>query len=493
MVIDGRTLPEAEQLEADVCVVGAGPAGITLTLELARAGYRVCVLESGGREPEAEKQKLTDGKSVGYWYYPLRATRIRAFGGTSTGWASTAAETAEGWRSSPFDAIDFERRAEIPHSGWPFGYADLRPFYERAQKLCRLGRYDHAPSSWETADAKALDLDGDIRTIVFHHGFESFASYFDEVAGNDRVQLVLNATVTEIETDGPAGEVTRVLVASDRPARFSVNARLYVLAAGGIENARLLLLSRRSQPAGLGNGNGLVGRFFQEHLTCRSGYISPARDDFFDRIPLYHHHQDGDATLQAALSASEDVMRREGLLNCALILVPASRASLSDGLRAAATLYRALGRRPLPQGLSRHLATAALKLPEIARAGLRGRHKLPEIGRPEYAGRDGLQPDVVALRVQAEQAPNPDSRVLLDDKRDRVRAAAGAPGLAADRARPAVGPPDAGAPRSRAPRPRPRARRAEARRRGPRDALPRHVSPHGDDTHARGRKPGRRR
>ena len=158
MVIDGRTLPDAEQLEADVCIIGAGPAGISLTLELARAGWRVCLLESGGREPHPETQKLNEGRSVGYWYYPLRATRVRAFGGTSAGWAATPAEKAEGWRARPFDPIDFECRAEIPYSGWPFGYPELRPFYERAQRLCRLGPYDSERLTWAWAsDDPAVD------------------------------------------------------------------------------------------------------------------------------------------------------------------------------------------------------------------------------------------------------------------------------------------------------------------------------------------------
>ena len=418
MVIDGRTLPDADQLEADVCIIGAGPAGISLTLELARAGWRVCLLESGGREPHPETQKLNEGRSVGYWYYPLRATRVRAFGGTSAGWAATPAEKAEGWRARPFDPIDFECRAEIPYSGWPFGYPELRPFYERAQRLCRLGPYDYAAAGWETVEARALDLDGSITTAIFQHGFENFVSYFDELARAERVQLVLNAAAIEIETDGPAGEVTRVLVAHQRPARFSVKARLYVLAAGGIENARLLLLSRHSQPAGLGNGHGLVGRFFMEHLTGRVGFISPANDGFLDRLSLYRQHPVGDTTVEAVLCPSDEVLRREGLLNCALILSPASRVSCSDGVRAAATVYRALRRRPLPEGLRSHLKTVALKLPEIARASYRGWLKLPEIGRASNHGGRRAQPDVVALRVQAEQAPNPDSRVSLDDKRD---------------------------------------------------------------------------
>ena len=138
MVIDGRTLGEADALEADVCIVGAGPAGITLALELARSGCRVCLLESGGRVPDAASARLSAARSVGYWYPPLPSTRGRGVGGTSLRWFSSDAEQAEGWRARPLDPVDFEGRAGIPYSGWPFGYPELEPFYEHAQRVCRL-------------------------------------------------------------------------------------------------------------------------------------------------------------------------------------------------------------------------------------------------------------------------------------------------------------------------------------------------------------------
>jgi choline dehydrogenase-like flavoprotein len=185
-----------------------------------------------------------------------------------------------------------------------------------------------------------------------------------------------------------------------------VNARLYVLAAGGIENARVLLLSRRSQPAGLGNAEDLVGRFFMERLTGRIGFIAPPNGDFVGRLALYRQLKLADTSVKAVLCPSADVVRREGLLNCAFYLVPDSRAGCSDGVRAAATLYRAIRRRPLPAGLAAHAGAALRGLPDVARA------RAPTGRRP--------QPEVVALRVQAEQAPNPESRVSLDEARDSV-------------------------------------------------------------------------
>src|SRR5215471_3648815 len=182
MVVDARALAQGDTLETDVCVVGAGPAGITLALELARSGCRVCLLESGDRADSDAGEKLSAGKSVGYWYYSLKDTRARAFGGTSVRWLASPADAAEGWRARPLDPIDFERRADMPYSGWPFGYSELGPFYERAQRVCRLGPYDYTLARWETPHAQRLPLNGRITTAIFQHGFEDFASYYDEVA-----------------------------------------------------------------------------------------------------------------------------------------------------------------------------------------------------------------------------------------------------------------------------------------------------------------------
>jgi choline dehydrogenase-like flavoprotein len=405
MVIDGRGISEGDELEADVCIVGAGPAGISLALALARVGRHVCLVESGGREPEAEAQRLNEGASVGYWYYPLAATRVRAFGGTSAHWFAAKADAVDGWRTRPLDPVDFEARPGIPHSGWPFGYSELRRYYERAQELCRLGPYEYETARWETEAARKLTLNGRIDTQVFQQGFENFVGYFKELSDSARVTLVLHATALEIETDGPAGQATRLIVGRSPSETFSVRGRLYVLAAGGIENARLLLLSRGSQASGLGNGEDLVGRFFMEKLSGRVGFIAPASPELLGRVSLYLHRRVGTTSVQGFFSPTDEVVREEGLLNCAFFVVPHYRASASDGVRSAATLYRALRRRPLPRALSGHARNVVAGLDDIARLAYRGLQS-------------GAQHDILALRVQAEQSPNPDSRVTLDAERD---------------------------------------------------------------------------
>src|SRR5690606_13747401 len=148
---DARDLERNSELRADVCIVGGGAAGITLARELIGQPFDVCLLESGGLELDVPTQMLCRGASVGVPYLPLEATRLRYFGGTTNHW---------GGASRPLDAIDFERRDWVPESGWPFGRAQLEPYYRRAQPLLELGPFAYEREDWRGAGlAPPADFD----------------------------------------------------------------------------------------------------------------------------------------------------------------------------------------------------------------------------------------------------------------------------------------------------------------------------------------------
>jgi choline dehydrogenase-like flavoprotein len=139
MLRDARELEDGALIECDLCVVGAGAAGITLARAFAGTGVRVCLLESGGLEFEEQVQDLYKGQNVGLPYFDLDTCRLRLFGGTTNHW--------EG-RCRPFDAIDFEARDWVPDSGWPITLADLEPFYRQAQEICQLGPFEYRGEDW---------------------------------------------------------------------------------------------------------------------------------------------------------------------------------------------------------------------------------------------------------------------------------------------------------------------------------------------------------
>jgi choline dehydrogenase-like flavoprotein len=409
VLFDGRSVPTGEEIQSDVCIIGAGPAGITLALEWITAGFRVCLLESGGRKLERSVQRLSDGASVGYPYFRLSRARGRAFGGTSCRWELDVERGEEGWNTRPLDALDFEARAEIPHSGWPFGRAELEPYYVRAQAISRLGPYRYSPEAWEEgAVARRLPLDdSQVVTSIFLYGRKTFGDHLEQLVRADRVSVFLHATATELVTDEGTKQVSRVTVVGGLSRRFSVAAKIYVVAAGGIENARLLLLSNGAHAAGLGNENNLVGRFFMERPTVRTGILTPSEASLLERVRLYAVHNVRGARVRAALSVSEAMLRKEGLLNSTFFLWPTHRAFASDGIRSLVALYRAVDRRPRPAPLTRHARMVAANLDDVARTAYR-----------DVIRRGARRNDVLLLRAQAEQAPNPDSRVMLDERRD---------------------------------------------------------------------------
>ncbi len=310
-------MPGGTELECDLCIIGAGAAGITIARELAGTRLRVCLLESGGLEPDQATQELTEGESVGLPYYALSATRLRRFGGTTNHWAGTC---------HPLDEIDFETRPWVRDSGWPLTRSELEPFYRRAHEICQLGPYHYDPAAWTTARDRALDLDARVlRTGV---SLGSPPTRFGRVyradiehAGNVRTYLFANAV--ELEFAPGSERIARVRVACLTGNRLSVRARCYVLAAGGIENARLLLASDRRRRDGPGDRYDLVGRHFMDHPAVIGGVFLP-----IPRRPalgLYRSARAGGAPRLGFPQPTPDLQRREGLLNLRVFLEPASR------------------------------------------------------------------------------------------------------------------------------------------------------------------------
>ena len=400
MLIDAGALDPDGDVQADVCIVGAGAAGITLAQALIGTAVQVVVLEGGGMQAEDASQQCYAGTSTGEPYYALDACRVRAFGGTTNTWG--------GW-CRPLDPIDFLERDWLPHSGWPFTAEALAPFYARAHRVCRLapcaddaGRRPTPGGSLVPPDSTALT---DTR---FHVGPTRFGHEYKAVlqpAAN--VRVLLHATACAIEMDPSHRTALRLAVAAPGGRRLSVRARAYVLAAGGIETPRLLLASRPGRSPGVGNDHDLVGRFFTEHLHVPMATLTPA-----GAAPgFYAVHRAGAATIRGAVSVTDAARQREQMLGWALtfhnaddphdVLSPTRQPPAYESL---SVLLHALRRREYPRRLLHHLGAVAA---DPRSAGAMAYRKL----RPPPARR-------LMVGCRAEQAPNPDSRVTLDDRVD---------------------------------------------------------------------------
>ena len=149
MHIDARNLENNSVIEGDLCIVGAGAAGISIAMDWINAGKKVILLEGGGFSYDPEVQDLYAGKTTGQKYFPLKSVRLHYFGGTTGHWSGFC---------STFDPIDFEKRDWIAHSGWPIKFEDLDPFYPRAHKYLELGPYEYDWKYWQAKDQELMPL-----------------------------------------------------------------------------------------------------------------------------------------------------------------------------------------------------------------------------------------------------------------------------------------------------------------------------------------------
>jgi choline dehydrogenase-like flavoprotein len=267
MMIDARTVPSGTVVETEVCIIGAGAAGITLAREFSGSPFRVALLESGGMEFEEATQALYEGQSIGESFENLLGSRLRFFGGTTNHW---------GGYCLPLDTIDFEPREDFPYHGWPFPKTHLDPWYARAQQVCKLGRYDYRPSQWGIPTGKiAPPFAGPIfeTKLIQENPVRFGPAYGPELRDAPRVTVYLYANACYFDGGETGAEIKELSVKTLSGRDFAVRSRIYVLATGGIENARLLLASGKSGGNGLGNAHDLIGRFFMVHLAYSVGTI----------------------------------------------------------------------------------------------------------------------------------------------------------------------------------------------------------------------------
>ena len=272
MFIDARSVPTGTVIETEVCIVGAGAAGITLAREFTNSGFRVILLESGGTELEQATQDLYAGSDIGRPYDDSPVSRLRYFGGTTNHWGGVAI-----CRMRLISKCARASRIPAGHSRCHH----LEPWYRRAQPVFKLGPYGYAPVRLghrtkrysRAVPRPAFRLPSSAVSPPTRFGPE----YAPELRQAQNLTVYLHANALRFDASENGGEVRQLNVGVLPDGRFTVRARIYILAAGGIENARLLLLSESEAGIGLGNDHELVGRFFMLHLEYSGRHHRPHR------------------------------------------------------------------------------------------------------------------------------------------------------------------------------------------------------------------------
>ena len=380
MLIDAIEAPPAAgvDLRAEVCVIGGGAAGLSITRSLARQGVDVILLEAGGLKETPRSQEVYKGEGVGQKYFKLHYARKRYLGGSTNCWAGLCA---------PLRPSDFEQRSWIPHSGWPISHEDLAGHYDATREILGIGEFhpqlDVPLPPGEVMSGPGLKLDG-FEPVYFQlsRPVRLGSAWRDDLKALKQARVMYNANVVHLKLNETGQSLQHVVCQVFDGPRFKVRAQRFVLACGGIENPRMLLNARDVSPQGIGNQRDLVGRYFMEHphIDRESLWIPGGA------VPslAYYHRRKRRASkdrIWPYLRLSAERLKREELLDFSLVLFK---------------------RRKLKRDLKRHpLSREVFESAQHLHHGREGKGR----AQPKRAYTFGNP---------MEQAPNPDSRILLD-------------------------------------------------------------------------------
>lgn len=430
MLTDARTLSENAQLQCDICLIGAGAAGISLAAELEGSGLSVLLVEAGGEKPDADGQTFYHGELISQEHATPDMYRQRRLGGSTTIW---------GGRCIPFDPIDFEARDWVPLSGWPFDRAAIDPYYARAQVILDAGRFDYSASTALPPGALIEGLaQGDISTDTierFSLPTDFWRSQRETLKASRNVHVLSNAACVALHPEGDAA-IGRAELVTPEGRRLTVAAKDFVVAAGGIESYRILAASARER-GGLGNHSDMLGRTYMCHVEMASGRI---RIDPSNRAVShgFEHTLDGvyarrRFTLSAERQRERKVMNVSARLHHASVVDPVHRDAILSLMYLAKHTVIPEYRRKLnmveydaAKGLehdwrfwSSHIWNILYGSPRAAAfvttwitKRILAKRKLPYVALHNAAG-------IYAVDMNGEQAPNRDSRITLSDQTDR--------------------------------------------------------------------------
>jgi choline dehydrogenase-like flavoprotein len=386
VLVDASNLQGDQRIEGDVCIIGAGPAGLAIAAELVSSGVTTVVIDSGGWGTDEGAQELNRGLIEGDPHQQLDKTRHRQIGGTATLWNTPVPPTA-GARFVPLDAIDF--RGERGRPVWPITLEEMTPYYQRAQRVADLGRFDYEATSWQLP-ASPIPADHEIMTSrIYQFGSaERFRRDIpDQLARSSNATLCSSATAVGFDWHGHSIESVRAN--GPKGNRFTIHARRYVLAAGGVENARMLLVEERLGT--IHDRSGWLGRGYMEHPRDYSLRLVSKSRNLFKQLEFFDAHRREGTIACGRVAFREEAILEHNLPNASITFLPTGQAWRPAHWRVERLAWRRFGwSLQWPPG---HWWS---RVPSWARFF------------------DGFQ-----LLINLEEFPAKDNRLTLDDARDR--------------------------------------------------------------------------
>ncbi len=388
MHIDARELDNQSVIEGDICIIGAGAAGISIALDWANTPYKIILLEGGGFDYDDRVQELYNGKLTGHPYYPMKASRLHYFGGSTGHW---------GGMCSTFDDIDFVKRDWVENSGWPIKREDIAAFYPRAHDILDLGPYEWDAEYWKklNPDFTTLPFDKNVLWSKMWHFSPPTRfgeKYKDAVVNAKNIHLYTYANVVDINATENIAAVKQVTVKNYAGKEHTVKAKHFILACCSIQNARVLLACNKQASAGLGNDNDLVGRYFMEHVEIKSGEMWLNHTD-----PLEFYKMDLSTKVRAELAISPQKQEELKVLNGSISLMPL-----------------AMSKKAIP--------SVKIWSNDDPRKSLDTFHKYSVLDKRNFLQKMFSKSifNSYGLFTRAEQLPNPTSRVVLSNEKDEL-------------------------------------------------------------------------
>lgn len=403
MISDLEKYEDGQTIEADICIVGAGVAGLTIAREFFGTDVSVLILESGGKKDETRTQRLYDSDVVGLPHEGVHNGRFRVFGGSSTRW---------GAQLMTFQEIDFANREYAEGGAWPISYECVSSYYHRAEAILKVNDFSYDENLWEELGADPLAFDRD----KLQYRFAKWAGFRNrnlartlgpDCATSANVNTLLHANLMEIVPlpDGSSVDHLRVRSFSGKEAK--IVGKRYVICCGAIETARILLASNRIIPSGIGNDHDLVGRYFQDHISVRAARLKPnARTKFTATFDPFFR---GDTMHSCKVAMSPEAQQRNQSLNVMGHVVYGFTEE--SGLYELRKILRAVQSKsnpiPSPIGAWRILRYSSDIFRMVFGQLLARRRVSPKFAK-------------CYLDIECEQAPSRDSRVTLSDEKDEM-------------------------------------------------------------------------
>lgn len=404
MIIDANELPKNHKIEADVCLIGGGVAGIVLANELIGKVGKVVVLEAGTQVYDTQVQEHYSANSISPGFPNTLYSRMRMLGGSSNHWENN---------TSPLSPIDFEKREWVKHSGWPISYDDLEPYYSKAQFYCGVEPDGYSLAYWQAQFGEEHPLkESDVLTSAMAKAslppVRFFSDHGKALESSASAEVYVHANFKNVEQVADSGNIESVRFVCGDNNNVLVNAKLFVFCMGGIENARMLLHINRNYGNRFGNSNDVVGRYFMDHPVIRGAILYPKEREAFSFYRARHLET---RLAIAFLSLTEKAQKLQKINNIRMPLIPANEYTLSDGIASYHVLTQAAKSGDWPDHFGKHLSNVVFDVDMVLEATYRKafQEKLFESSE-EFAG--------FSIPAMVEQTPSPTNRVKLSDKMD---------------------------------------------------------------------------